>query len=181
METAIPHKLLDLPIANTYDYWPVESGFYYLGYALRLDYSTHIHREDGEWENFFHDFTSGVRLYEPSDPGDIFQISTRDGMLEEERDKTFYLSPAVDPIVFGIVDRIVFQTPENHVLGLAHPEVGMSAQDSEDMYFVAELPNSFLAWDPEGRQLLVTSIKGDPLFVFRGGNLDLTEMGMIIG
>lgn len=182
METEIPQKLLDLPTVDTYDVWPVEEGFHYLGYALRIDYSTRIHREDGEWESFFHHFTSGVRVYEPTESGDVFALSTRGGMIEPERDQTYYLSPAVDPIVFGIVDRFVFLTPENRTLILAHPDVGLSPEDAvEDLYFVASLPNCALAWDPEGKQLLICSLKGDPMLVLRGGNLGITDSAMIIG
>ena len=178
MEPEIPHALLDLPTVEAHQAWP--ESFRYLGYALRIDYLTTIHSEDQTLESFYHDFASGVRVYEP-DNGDVFDISTREGMLEEDRDKNFYLSPSVDPIVFGIVDRLILLTPESRQLVLAHPEVEVPAEEVAQAYFIIEMPDALLSWDPEGRQLLVTTFKGDPILVLREGALTLSDSGMILG
>ncbi len=62
----LPPAFLDLPTVDTYPKWPIEEGFLYLGYALRIEYLTHIHNPLNEPEIFFHEFATGVRAYEPS-------------------------------------------------------------------------------------------------------------------
>lgn len=177
----IPHKFLDLPTVKVHESWPNEEGFHYLGHGLRLDYSTPIHTEDGSLKSFFHDFSSGVKIFEPTTTGDVFRISVREGMIDDSRDKPYELNPAVDPIIFGIVDRIILLTPENRQLALIHPDVGIEPEMAQETYFVAELPPSYLAWDPEERQLVVASSKRDPLLVIRDGYLNISDEGMIVG
>lgn len=173
----IPPPFLDLPTIDTYKKWPIEEGFLYLGYALRIEYLTTIHNPENEVEIFFHEFATGVRTYEPS-YGDLFLISTRQGVVDESRDQIYDVKPAVDPIVFGLLEQLVIQTPEGRKLVLASPYAQI---DFEEAYFVGDLSEVYVAWDAEAHNLVIVTPKGDTLLTLREGNLGVVESGMIVG
>lgn len=167
----IPRKLLDCPEFQDL-VWPY--GFENLGKALRIDYTTSIHSPIKVWEPYRHRFSTGVDVYGPA--------RTRHAKDGNDGGQVYDLPPSVDPIILGVVDRVYFVTPDGRQFIFSHPDAGVDEIDVTDSYLASDWEEArLLAWDVEDGQLVIASERGDVDFILRGGLLQLSDDGMIVG
>jgi hypothetical protein len=169
-----PQKLLDCPVHEELR-WP--RAFVNAGEALRFDYTSRLHADDGEFVPFKHRMSTGIGVWLPAD--DPLAVDLADvGAVSE---KVRRLNEPLDPIHMGFAQRLYFVSHEGRQVILANPGLGVDAVDAEESYRVADLPPSSFAWDFEGRRLLALSEDGDVRFVLSGGLLRLSDDAMIVG
>lgn len=149
----IPRKLLDCPEMETG--WP--ESFRLVGTADLIEYSTQIH-SGREWQPYVHRFASGVTVFAPEDRGGVS------------------LNEAYSPIVMGVADGLYLSSDYGH-----HAYLRDGAELDEADFELAGQLGELMAWDVEGRQLLIANEHGDVEFVLCDGLLELSDDGMISG
>lgn len=162
----LPRKLLDCEEFHQIE-WPV--AFEEVGSAVRIDYSTDIH--DGELVPYSHEFDTGARVYAPVTASRFGEVS---GLELEE---------AVSPIVMGVADRFYFDTKKGRRSRVIFHRsgIGVDEEDASTAGHMAEMDRPLMAWDLEGKQLLVLEDDGSVRFVIRDGLLEVNEDGKILG
>lgn len=170
----IPEKLLDAPVLDTV--WP--EAFNDLGHGLRLDYTTDLHSPDGAPQGYKHRFTTGVKAYWPFQ--DLSDLDEGFG------GKPHRLPEPPNPIMLGYdiasADRVYIVTRDGRQMIFVRKGLDVEPNDRNESFIVSTLDPSVVAWDPDNLQLLITP-KGrrEPLFVFKGGGLNLVESAMVVG
>lgn len=160
----ISPALLDCPEVDV-DHWP--AAFARIGGVVRVDYVTAIH--GGADRAFAHVFTSGVEALVPA-------------LEDDDEEGLVGVESSYRPIAMGLVDRLIVSCSDGERQALvAYERAGVGDVLREDVAQVLPLGEGLLTWDPENKQLVVTSLDGAPLAVLRGGFLCITPEGMIAG